>query len=253
MNRPDPLFTGKNRLHFSELESTNTYALTLLSKTKPPEGTCITADYQSGGIGQFGRSWLSKPGENLLVSFIFYPDFLDIRDQFLLNKVASLAVLKAIAGYSGTIAVKWPNDIYAGSRKVAGILIQNLLRGEMISATVIGIGLNINQTSFDSGLPNPTSLLLESGMPLDREELLHSLTLELEYRWLMLRRGEKEGISREYLDSLYLLGTWARYDLGGEADIEARITGVAADGRLILENTKGIIAAYDLGQVKFRT
>ncbi len=251
MSRPDSMFTGKNRIHFTELESTNTYALNLISKINPPEGTCITADYQTGGIGQFGRSWHSQASENLLVSYILYPHFLNVRDQFLLNVVASLAVLHTVRPMLQKVAVKWPNDIYAGSQKLAGILIQNLLRGEKISATVIGIGLNINQTVFDPLLPNPTSLSLATGQTWDRDDVLSRLSWHLENHWLALRGDKHRSLMREYHDALYLIGEWAVFFISGAGETTARIVGVNREGRLQLEDQNGRMLSCNFGEVRF--
>ena len=127
----------------------------------------LSALEQTEGRGQRGNSWSSNVGENLLFSIVlkFSPEdssqtFLEARDQFVLNEIAALSVVNFLSYHEIIAQIKWPNDIYVGSRKICGILIENSLRGKHVSLSIIGIGLNINQRNFDVNLPNPTSMVL---------------------------------------------------------------------------------------------
>ena len=155
----ETLFTGRNLIKVKTIASTNNYALELLANNEPIEGTAIMAEYQQSGKGQRGSGWLSDEGANLLVSLIFYPRFLSPNNQFYLNIIASLAVMETVNNFCrADVKVKWPNDVYANERKIAGILIENSIRGSQIFSSVIGIGLNINQTSFPQFDVEATSL-----------------------------------------------------------------------------------------------
>lgn len=251
MNVPESVFTGKNRIHFSQLESTNVYALDLVSKTKPPEGSCIVADYQTGGIGQFGRKWHSRPGENLLVSFVFYPSFLTLHNQFMLNIVAALAVRQLAGDYVADISIKWPNDIYCDHRKLAGILIQNLIRGDRFTATVIGIGLNLNQMEFDPDLPNPVSLRSVTAMTFERDKILDQLSYYLENYWLMLKKGNHSGLMETYNEALYLKGIWSEFELENTGLVRAKIIGIDDEGKLQLQTTDGSVRICNMGEARY--
>ena len=127
----------------------------------------LSALEQTEGRGQRGNSWSSNVGENLLFSIVlkFSPEdssqtFLEARDQFVLNEIAALSVVNFLRSHEIIAQIKWPNDIYVGSRKICGILIENSLRGNRLSSSIIGIGLNINQRNFNVNLPNPTSMVL---------------------------------------------------------------------------------------------
>ena len=127
----------------------------------------LSALEQTAGRGQRGNKWTSKAGDNLLFSIVLKlsPDdsglgVLDARDQFALNEIAALSVVDFLRSHEIQAQIKWPNDIYVGSRKICGILIENSLRGKHVSSSIIGIGLNINQRNFDVNLPNPTSMVL---------------------------------------------------------------------------------------------
>ncbi|HHN48489.1 MAG TPA: biotin--[acetyl-CoA-carboxylase] ligase, partial [Bacteroidales bacterium] len=145
--------------------STNAYANMLIKKNKALNGMLITAVAQTAGKGQDKNFWESKPNENLTISIIVKPYNLMPARQFILNKITSLAIRDFVMMHLKDVAVsiKWPNDVYADDQKIAGILISNTIEGQEITWSVIGIGVNINQTKFESPAPNPVSLKLLSG------------------------------------------------------------------------------------------
>ena len=120
----------------------------------------LSAYEQTEGRGQRGNSWTSKPGENLMFSIVLKNPKISARNQFGINEITSLSVVDFLSQHGISARIKWPNDIYVGSKKICGILIENSLRGSVISSSIIGIGLNINQRNFDVNLPNPTSMAL---------------------------------------------------------------------------------------------
>lgn len=187
MDSSNTLFIGKVFKQFAKLASTNDYALLLLSKSKPSEGTVISTLNQYKGRGQIGSTWESEAGKNINFSLILYPTFLPVKDQFQLNQAMSLGVRDFVAEYLlNPVKVKWSNDIFVKGKKVAGILIQNSIMGSQIRSSVIGIGINVNQTEFASNLPNPTSLKLEMGTDFDLVKLGAGLCQCLEQRYLKL-------------------------------------------------------------------
>ena len=115
---------------------------------------------QTEGRGQRGNTWTSTPGENLMFSIVLKNPKISARDQFGINEITSLSVVDFLSQHGISARIKWPNDIYVDSKKICGILIENSLRGSVISSSIIGIGLNINQRNFDVSLPNPTSMVL---------------------------------------------------------------------------------------------
>jgi BirA family biotin operon repressor/biotin-[acetyl-CoA-carboxylase] ligase len=250
---PQPLFTGKNILYFPELVSTNEFAMDMLSKTNPPEGTCVLTDYQSGGRGQIGRFWYSTAGNNLLISYIFYPAFLSVRDQFYLNIVSGLAVYDVVTLFCSDVSIKWPNDIYIKDKKVAGILVQNVLRGHAIKATVIGIGLNVNEKNFPDTLPNPTSLYLTSGSILQIADIISLLSVKLEYYYLKLRSGNTAFLKDEYLKKLYRAGILSFFKSDADGIFSATIEGIDDEGRLILRHEDYGVSAWAYRELTFLT
>ena len=154
-----------------ETDSTNNYLREQSAKARLPEGSLVIADFQTAGKGQVGNSWESEAGKNLMFSILLYPDSLPANRQFLISQIASLSVKETLEGYTDSVKVKWPNDIYWKDRKICGMLIENDLSGQHLYCSVIGIGLNINQEIFRSDAPNPVSLTQITGKAYDREEI----------------------------------------------------------------------------------
>ncbi|MBI1226147.1 MAG: biotin--[acetyl-CoA-carboxylase] ligase [Bacteroidetes bacterium] len=252
MRRPNTLFVGQAFFDLPQVESTNAYALELLSKSKPAEGTVISTHRQTAGRGQIGSSWESEPDKNISLSVIFYPDFLAVKDQFLLNIFVSLAVFDFVKNClpDRPISIKWPNDIYVGHLKIGGILLQNSLINTQIRSTVVGIGININQTTFLTNPPNPTSLSLESSQVFNLTELIPTLCEFLESRFLQLKAGKIVPLQHEYLQHLYRFAMPANYQRPNGAPFVGTITGIDESGRLKLE-VEGKTEVFDLKEIKF--
>jgi len=197
----------------------------------------LSALEQTEGRGQRGNSWSSNVGENLLFSIVlkFSPEdssqtFLEARDQFVLNEIAALSVVNFLRSHEIMAQIKWPNDIYVGSRKICGILIENSLRGNRLSSSIIGIGLNINQRSFDVNLPNPTSMVLcqpdlschsvSSQCHTERSEESFDIRTCLEefmdiftshYNRYLAAGGDFSSLRQQYLEHLWRLDIPAEY------------------------------------------
>ena len=237
---------GKVLLRFDELSSTNDYAAEIIAKSRPNEGTVVWADRQTAGRGQFGSSWESAPEENLTLSVILYPTFLAPQHAFRLSQCTALAVLDTVRHYlpGAASAIKWPNDIYIGDLKTAGILIQNSLGGGQISHSIVGIGLNVNQSLFHSAAPNPTSLKLQQGAALPREAVAATLFEALAQRYTQLQYAFGS-LAKDYHNALYRLDRPGRY-MDAQGNIfTATLRRVLDDGRLALEMDNGF-AYFDL-------
>ncbi len=245
------LFTGKNVIYIPETHSTNTLAMELLSKTSPPEGTCIKTDFQTAGKGQIGRSWHSETAKNILTSFIFYPKQLRVIDQFYLNMAVSLALTGTLANFDIQVKIKWPNDIYYLDKKLTGILIQNSVMGADIKASVVGIGLNINQQTFPPELPNPVSMAQITGKIYDRDDVLHLLCDHLEYYYTMLNAKKYTFLSKLYHNHLYRLNEISQYQEPGQLPYYGYIRGTDSQGRLLIENEMGETKDYAFKEVRY--
>ena len=129
-----------------------------------PHGYALMALEQTAGRGQRGNSWEAEPGRNITLSLMVRPEAIPVADQFRVSEAASLGILDLLCGLGlQDVSVKWPNDIYVGDRKICGILIENSLSGNFLARSIIGIGLNVNQTRFLSDAPNPVSIAQLTG------------------------------------------------------------------------------------------
>ena len=297
-------FIGKVYLRFDELPSTNDHELALLdvpafspilswtdvdgiahpmssSNNKPAEGTVIRAASQSAGRGQFGSQWRSAPGQNLLLSVIFYPIWLEASAQFYLSMAVALAlrdtaetldighwtldnstsILSNVQRPTSNVqsphsspltphfSLKWPNDLYFGSQKAAGILIQNALSGSRLQSSVVGIGLNVNQLEFDPALSNPTSLAAVFGEKFDLDAVAERLLECLEHRYEQLRAGHRAALKSEYERSLLGFGETACYARPDGSVFEGIVRGVTQEGRLRVEMADGREETFGLKEV----
>ncbi len=235
MIQPHTLFFGRHFIHLEVIDSTMSFASDLIAKSKPSEGTVVLADYQQAGRGQAGNTWQSSPAENLTLSAILYPSFLPVRRQFYLNMAVSLAVKELVETQTGIPAqVKWPNDILIAKKKVAGILISNTLRGDHLRSSIVGVGLNVNQTQFVPELNKATSLRLETGQYYDRKASLELLCEKLEQYYLLLRSENVQALKQAYLEALYGWQLTMNFHQPGGASFEAVITDVDESGKLCL-------------------
>lgn len=223
---------------YRQLDSTNAE----LRRIAPDGNLAIYADSQTEGRGQRGNVWCSAPGRNLLFSLLWHPRELPARLQFSLSEAAALSVVGLLEGYGIRAQVKWPNDIYVGDLKICGILIENAV-GRRLESSIIGIGLNLNQTEFPGTLPNPVSVAQLTGREVKPEEaacrLLHRLEELLPMAGTEAGRMELHG---RYMDSLYRFdGAMYPYrdPVTGEV-FEARLADVELTGHLLLRLKDGM-------------
>ena len=221
-----------------ECHSTNSYTLELCQQSPvAPEGTVVITNNQTGGRGQRGNQWITAPGKNFTFSILFKPSFLSVKDQFYLNVFTSLSVYDYLCEKGcETVRIKWPNDIYVGSKKICGILVENVVTGNLFSSVVIGIGLNVNQHEFS--IDSATSMSIELNrlfdLPLEFEELLAFI----EARYLKLRRNESQSMMLEYLLLMYWRGERHVFS-DSHGTFEGTITGLDESGRLTILTNSG--------------
>lgn len=143
-----------------EVDSTNRYTRTHISELD--NLSVIAALSQTDGKGQGDHKWHSEPGQNLLFSIVLKHPSIPPSEQSRISDAAAESVVRLLAAHGIDAWIKPPNDIWVGSKKICGILIEHSLIGQRISWTIIGIGLNVNQTVFPADLPNPTSMAIEN-------------------------------------------------------------------------------------------
>ena len=213
-------------IHIDETDSTNHW---LMQQRDP---CVVVADYQTAGKGCGSNTWESERGKNLTFSMLIHPESLLASRQFRITEVTSVALCETLEdNLLQQVTIKWPNDIYVGDRKLCGMLIENSLGENGVAASVIGVGLNVNQTVFPQ-VTNATSLALSVGKEVSLEEALERLSALFESAWPLLGTAE---LFASYSAFLFQKGVPARYhDLLSDREYTGVIEGVAPDGRLCI-------------------
>ena len=237
----------------SETDSTNARLRQMLADAPDlPHGTAVAADFQTAGRGQRGNSWESQRGENLLFSILLRPERIAAARSFVLSQLVSLAIADVLSRYVSGIEIKWPNDIYWRDRKLVGILVENNICGTAVSASIAGIGVNVNQTRFLSAAPNPVSLAQITGAPLDREPLLSALVERVTAAVADYRPGDDAAVASRYRSRLYRgEGFHSYYDVRAQEVVTAAVERVEPSGLLVLRTFAGEERAYAFKEVQY--
>jgi BirA family biotin operon repressor/biotin-[acetyl-CoA-carboxylase] ligase len=232
------------------VSSTNDEVKLLASNLKDYDYQVIYADEQLAGRGQRENVWHSSSGENLTFSILCAPEYLEIGYQFYLSKAVSIGILNYLRSKIEDVKIKWPNDIFCGSKKMCGILIENAISMNCIKHSVIGIGLNMNQTVFPNDLKDATSLALLSNtkylLKSELAVLLDSIFLCLEY----LKTNEFAKIDVLYHEHLFRLYTSSNFK-DSQGIFSGKIIGTLTNGHLVIEDDKGRIRSYGYKEVEF--
>jgi BirA family biotin operon repressor/biotin-[acetyl-CoA-carboxylase] ligase len=239
-----------NIIKVSATDSTNLHLKRMLQDIGLKDFTVLVAESQQKGRGQGSTQWTTEPGKNLTFSVLkrFYN--LLAKDQFVVSMAVSLAIFKALnALLIPDLSIKWPNDILSGKRKLCGILIENTLKGSQLKHSIIGIGVNINQESFDS-LPNASSLTLLTGKIYDLDTLLDKILLQLNEQLARIENSEITGIDKEYQQLLFRKDRSAIYMIE-DRQVEGVIRGVNKEGRLLLEKGSQGVESYGYKEIAY--
>ena len=240
-------------LHFDEINSTNVYLYDKISEKNDISDTVVVASHQTAGRGMDKNKWESEAGKNLLFSIALNVNFLEASNQFKISQAVSVAIVETLSQFidNQKLFIKWPNDIYFGDKKLAGMLIQNTIEGRMMGISIIGIGLNVNQIEFSKDIPNPISLKMISGKDYEKENLLNLLVSTIKTRVEDLRFEEKKiEINEKYISKAYRYRKWAGYLYKNKVK-SMIINGFDCYGRLILEDQSGEKIVCDVKELQF--
>ena len=214
-------------------------------------GDIVWAEHQTAGRGQRGHQWLSPEGENLTFTMVVEPRFLPVTEQFLLCEALSVALTDTFAAYGIETRIKWTNDIYAGDRKLEGVLIEHNYTGSTLSRSLLGIGINVNQTEFDPSLPNPVSMAQLTGRRYDRRQVLETFERCMAARYEQLEHGDRNALQEEYRRRMYDLGVRRTFRYPDGSLTHAVIEGVRPTGELILRHDDGSLREYLFKEIEF--
>ena len=254
MRSAPPFGTDKmKRIALDETISTNRYAKEL-PEDESHELTLVTAEFQTAGRGAGTNTWESERSQNLLFSLIAYPQRLQANQMFALSEVTALAIRDALNSQLSILNyqffIKWPNDIYYNDKKIVGMLIENDLRGKMIHRSIIGVGVNINQTCFLSDAPNPISLAQILGKEVERDQVQENILQQFNHYYSMMEREQFSELHNCYMQHLYRRNALHTY-ADATGTFQAQIIDVEPTGHLILKCQNGEQRRYDFKEVRF--
>jgi len=259
-------------MYIDETDSTNSLMARLLRGEEEQYAACLSEDipfiyttYQTAGRGQTGNGWESERGKNLLLSYLLREPDVPISELFMLNVIAAVAAHRTIAEWLSPdqrpmLTIKWPNDIYIGNQKIAGILVENSLSGTKIQHSIAGIGINVNQEQWGGGAPNPVSIKQLTGVKADIDSIVDrfkhklattlscdSMKLRIYYHVHLYRRdGYWPFVEREVSTEPTMNAT-----MDAEGQFMARIEKILPTGELILRDEEGNQRTYHFKQVRY--
>ncbi len=237
-------------LKLNAIDSTNTYLKELMLSKTLDDLTVVVTDEQLKGKGQMSAKWQSEAGKNLTFSVLKKTKNIAVDNRFLLNICVSMAIYNCLKNINvPNLSVKWPNDILSGTNKICGILIENVLLGNQIRESVIGIGLNVNQLSFDN-LTNVSSLKLLLGKTFVLDELLHDIIKNLEMAFLSIENENASLLWRAYENVLFRKDKPSTFkDIKGEVFM-GFVRRVSPQGRLVVELEDDVKREFDLKEIR---
>lgn len=231
------------------IDSTNAYLKKVSVGNTAEDGLAVVAKYQTHGRGQMGTTWNSQEAKNLTFSVFKDVSFIDLSQRFYISMAVSLAILKALKSLGvKNLKVKWPNDILADNKKIAGILIENVVKMKVMTGSVIGIGLNVNQTHFEN-LPSASSLLLLYGRVFDLDEVLSSILLQIDRQFEILRGNHFKALKSNYESHLFRKNKPSTFRDAEGSLFLGYIIGISEIGKLLIMIENEIVKSFDLKEV----
>lgn len=233
----------------SAINSTNSFTRELLRENPQLPLTCIVAKKQLQGRGQRNTTWDAEEGKNLTFSVFLPRPEVSPAHQFLLSATVATALLKALKKFElPRLKIKWPNDILSANRKLAGILIENIIGEAKITGAIIGIGLNVNQEDFEN-LPQAGSMKKITGIKYDLDEVLNTVLRELEQNLQQLSEANSEEILSSYKNHLFRRSVPSAFKSPDGKVFTGMILDVTPSGMLVVQNDGGETKEYDLKEI----
>ena len=239
----------------TEVDSTNIYAMNQVKTNMAGHGAAFLAQKQWAGKGQMGKVWEAESGQNILLSVVLDPKKLVFNGSELEPSIVSMLIAVGCFNFFITYAgdetrIKWPNDIYWRDRKAAGILIENSFRGPIWQWSVAGMGVNINQTEFGTGLQKAVSLKQMTGKTFQVPALAKELCNHIEAALQMVVDKGPGTLLELYNNALYKKGEQVQLDIEGKK-ITATICRVLSNGHLEIETENGSKQSHALGAIQW--
>lgn len=221
-----------NVIKLNAISSTQTYLKDLIAKQIVENFTVVTAESQTMGRGQMGSQWNSESGKNLTMSILIKDLLLDIEQIYSLNVAVAISVITALQTLKiPQLAVKWPNDIMSANYKIGGILIENSIKSSGEIHSIVGIGINVNQTQFHN-LPKASSLINVAGNSFDKDQLMVSIVNNLRSNYFALVNKNTTAIWEKYRELLFKRFIPMPFSYNDGFKFMGIIQGVTSEGKL---------------------
>jgi len=231
------------------IDSTNEFLKGLSNNQVVENFTVVTAERQTQGKGQMGSVWVSEPSKNLTVSILVKDFVSNINQIFDINIAVSVSIIKALEGFSiPELSIKWPNDIMSYTKKIGGILIENSIKSDGTIGSIVGLGLNVNQTDFEH-LPKASSLALICNANFDKEEILLKIVQEIEHNILFWNQNA-ESVKFGYNDSLFKKGIPMPFAAANQRNFMGIIQGVSPIGKLEILLENDLVSEFDIKEIQ---
>ena len=238
-----------NIIKLDAIDSTNNYLKKIILNEGINDYTVVTAKFQTQGKGQLGTEWESEHSKNLICSVYKKEINIKVQDQFVISALVSLALIKTLRKVNlSNMHIKWPNDIMSDNKKICGILIENIVKENYIKDTVIGIGLNVNQTIFNN-LPNAASIKNLIGTTCSIDEILKDLVKNVKYYFNELDKSSINSIFEKYEDALFRINKPSTFKNSKGEIFSGYIKGVSRLGKLSVMLEDNLVESYDLKEI----
>lgn len=240
-----------NIIKLETIDSTNNYLKKLAnSEENLPNFLTVWTPNQTNGVGQYGAKWVTESYKNLTFSVLFLHKKFELERYFLLNMLTAIVVAQTIEEMQiPNVKIKWPNDILLEKHKIGGILIENVIRGTNVEKSIIGIGLNVNQTDF-SDLPKASSLQNITQKEFDIEVIMKSILRNLQKEFLNLEELQFADIYPIYKKYLFQLNKISAFRPKEGKDFSGIIRGVLPSGELLVETENDEIKQFALKEIQ---
>lgn len=233
-------------------ESTNTYLKELSAKKEVQDFTIITTENQTSGRGQLNSKWESERGKNLAISILKNRINIPVDRLFLMNVCVSLSILDSLNRLNiPNLKVKWPNDILSGNFKIGGILIENIISGSKIKRSIIGFGLNVNQSEFKNA-PNASSLKKIMGHDFNLDSVFYAIIENLHQQLNRPILTFENDLYKQYHSQLFKIGVKSNFLIQKEEPIEGVIEGVSKNGKLKVKLENGSLKEFGLKEIRLQ-
>ena len=240
-------YVGQKIIHLTSVDSTSNYTANLVKDGKISSGAVILSDIQTEGRGQRSNTWQSLPFENLTFSFLLKPSNLSNILPITINHCVSLALAEFMLVYGLKPQLKWPNDIYVNNQKIAGILIENNFNSGVVTNSIIGVGVNVNQTSFDSLKATSLALLKNEKYPI--KGILFDIIFELNKQFHLFETTSSEAVKERYDMNLWKINELVRFTIANNHK-QGVVLGTTTDGNLLVQ-FKDEILSFRNGEISF--